>query len=94
MGVDSRWLHVVASALVGAFGTALVHEKTGREVSTGGWIGLVVGALLGLYGLASLWVWLLYRQPGLPVRVMTNSSPAKPRLLFLASDCAKSTCLG
>lgn len=65
-------MDIALYALLGAFGTAYVHERTGREVSTGGWIGLVLGAILGVYGLASLWVWLLYRSPGLPVTVQNR----------------------
>ncbi|MCB9649765.1 MAG: hypothetical protein H6730_24670 [Deltaproteobacteria bacterium] len=66
------WLYRLFFALVGAFGTALIHEKTGREVSTGGWFGLLIGAFLGPYYLVSFWVWLFYRQPRLRVQVVNR----------------------
>jgi len=47
-------------ALVGSFGTAAVHQTTGRDPRTGGLIGLVVGGLLGPLYLVSFWVWLYY----------------------------------
>jgi hypothetical protein len=51
-------------ALVGAFGTAWMHQITGRDPRTGGLIGLAVG-LLGPFWLVILWVWLYYnRKPG------------------------------
>ncbi|MBI5666701.1 MAG: hypothetical protein HZC41_01725 [Chloroflexi bacterium] len=47
-------------ALVGSFGTAFLHERTGRDVTMGGLIGLVIGAVGGIFFLACLWVWLYY----------------------------------
>jgi hypothetical protein len=49
-------------AVVGAFGTAFVHEHTGRDPRTGGVIGAVVGFVLGPFYLVSLWVWLYYNR--------------------------------
>ena len=63
------WLYRMGFALLGAFGTAWVNERTGREVSGGGWLGLLVGGLFGLYGLGMLWSWLLFDRPALPVRI-------------------------
>lgn len=51
---------VLFGALVGSFGTAFIHERTGRDVTMGGLIGLLVGAVGGLFLLACLWVWLYY----------------------------------
>jgi hypothetical protein len=47
-------------ALVGSFGTAFIHQKTGRDVQMGGLIGAVVGAVGGIFLLMLLWVWLYY----------------------------------
>lgn len=46
--------------IVGAFGTAAMHQHTGRDPRTGGLIGLAVGFLLGPFYLVSFWVWLYY----------------------------------
>jgi|GEM_PF-1904843 len=54
------WVYTAMNALLGAFGTALVHEKTSRDVSLGGLVGLVMGGFFGLPGLVSFWVWLIY----------------------------------
>jgi hypothetical protein len=47
-------------AVVGSFGTAYLHERTGRDVTMGGLLGAVVGAVGGIFFLAGLWVWLYY----------------------------------
>jgi hypothetical protein len=47
-------------AIVGAFGTAFVHQHTGRDTRIGGLIGLAVGGILGPLYLVSFWVWLYY----------------------------------
>ncbi|MBA3452888.1 MAG: hypothetical protein H0T42_07345 [Deltaproteobacteria bacterium] len=47
-------------AIVGAFGTAWMHQHTGRDPRTGGVIGLAVGGVLGPFYLVSFWVWLYY----------------------------------
>ena len=47
-------------ALVGAFGTAAMHQHTGRDPRTGGLIGLVIGGVFGPLYLVSFWVWLYY----------------------------------
>ncbi|MDX1994228.1 MAG: hypothetical protein SF029_17715 [bacterium] len=52
------WRLVVA--LVGAFGTAYMHERSGRDVTMGGLIGLVVGGVGGMFFLMLLWLWLYY----------------------------------
>ena len=54
----SVWM--IVWALVGAFGTAWVHEITGRDPRIGGLIGLAVGLVLGPFYLVSFWVWLYY----------------------------------
>lgn len=51
---------VIAWAIVGSFGTAFIHQKTGRDVQMGGIIGGVVGAVGGIFLLMLLWVWLYY----------------------------------
>ena len=55
--------------LVGSFGTAFIHEKTGRDVTMGGLIGLVVGAVGGIFFLVVLWVWLYYGGGGAVGRI-------------------------
>ncbi|MBZ0282357.1 MAG: hypothetical protein K8L97_16565 [Anaerolineae bacterium] len=47
-------------AVVGSFGTAFFHERTGRDVTMGGIIGGLVGAVGGIFLLALLWVWIYY----------------------------------
>lgn len=47
-------------ALIGSFGTAYIHERTGRDVRAGGIIGALVGAIGGLFLLVLLWLWLYY----------------------------------
>ena len=47
-------------ALVGAFGTAAMHQHTGRDPRTGGLIGLAVGFVFGPFTLVWLWVLLYY----------------------------------
>lgn len=55
------WLmYATFGALVGSFGTAFVHQKTGRDVQMGGLIGAVVGAIGGLFFVMLLWLWLYY----------------------------------
>jgi hypothetical protein len=54
-------LLMLLQALLGAFGTAFVFEHTGRDVSKGGIIGLVLGGTAGWLGLIPMWVWLFYR---------------------------------
>ncbi|MBZ0286734.1 MAG: hypothetical protein K8I30_03900 [Anaerolineae bacterium] len=47
-------------AVVGSFGTAYLHERTGRDVTMGGLLGAVVGAVGGIFFLMCLWVYLYY----------------------------------
>jgi hypothetical protein len=54
-------------ALVGAFGTAWLHQYTGRDSRIGGLIGLGVGAILGPFYLVSFWVWLYYTRSSVHV---------------------------
>jgi hypothetical protein len=62
-------LQMLFFAVIGSFGTAYIHEKTGRDVRFGGLIGLVVGGLLGIFGLVSFWIWLYYTAPrSMPIR--------------------------
>ena len=51
-------------AMVGAFGTACIHEKQGRDVTMGGLMGLVVGGVGGIFFLMLFWVWLYYSRGG------------------------------
>lgn len=55
------WWQIVW-ALVGAFGTAAMHQHTGRDPRFGGLIGLAVGYFFGPFFLVSLWIWLYYRR--------------------------------
>jgi len=57
----------VFGAIVGSFGTAFVHQKTGRDVQMGGLIGLAVGAIGGIPGLVLFWLWLYYGDSRGPV---------------------------
>jgi len=54
-------------AIVGAFGTAAMHQHTGRDSRTGGLIGLGVGAVFGPFYLVSFWVWLYYTRQNVHV---------------------------
>lgn len=54
-------------AIVGAFGTAAMHQHTGRDSRTGGLIGLGVGAVFGPFYLVSFWVWLYYMRQNVHV---------------------------
>jgi len=54
-------------AVVGAFGTAAMHQHTGRDSRTGGLIGLGVGAVFGPFYLVSFWVWLYYTRQNVHV---------------------------
>ncbi len=55
------WLMYAAfGAIVGSFGTAFIHQKTGRDVQMGGLLGAVVGAVGGIFFLMLLWLWLYY----------------------------------
>jgi len=47
-------------AAVGAFGTAWLHQETGRDPRMGGLIGLAVGFLFGPFFLVLFWLWLYY----------------------------------
>ena len=61
------FIAVLLPAIVGAFGTAYVHERTGRDPGMGGTIGLLVGGIGSWWALVSLWAWLLYNKQ--PIRV-------------------------
>jgi hypothetical protein len=50
-------------AVIGSFGTAYLHERTGRDVTMGGLIGALVGAVGNIFFLMILWVWLYYYAP-------------------------------
>jgi hypothetical protein len=56
--------YIIAWALfwgiVGSFGTAYIHERTGRDVTMGGLIGAAVGAVGQIFLLVLLWVWIYY----------------------------------
>jgi hypothetical protein len=51
-------------AIVGSFGTAYMHQRTGRDITMGGMIGLVVGAIGGVFLLMLLWLWIYYGNAG------------------------------
>jgi hypothetical protein len=58
---------IVFGAVLGSFGTAYIHERTGRDVQLGGIIGALVGAVGGIFFLVMLWVWLLYGGGSFPI---------------------------
>jgi hypothetical protein len=51
----------ILSAVFGAFGTAWIHEKQGRDVTHGGLMGLFVGSVGGMFVIMVFWIWLYYR---------------------------------
>ncbi len=53
----------VAVAVFGAFATAYIHQRTGREVRMGGLIGAAVGGIGGIWFLLVLWVYIYYFAP-------------------------------
>ena len=57
---DAVILWIVVWAIVGSFGTAYIHQRTGRDVQMGGLIGAVVGAVGQIFLLVLLWCWLYY----------------------------------
>lgn len=65
-------LWMIFWALVGSFGTAFLHERTGRDVTMGGLIGLVVGAAGGIFLLAMLWIWIYYGSSGFVPRMYSS----------------------
>jgi hypothetical protein len=50
--------------VVGSFGTAYLHQRTGRDVQMGGLLGALVGAIGGIFLLVMLWIWLYYGNSG------------------------------
>jgi hypothetical protein len=57
-------LWAVFWGIIGSFGTAYLHERTGRDVTMGGLLGGLVGAVGGVFLLTLLWVWLYYGGSG------------------------------
>ncbi len=53
----------IVLAIFGSFATAYIHERTGRNISMGGLIGLAVGGIGGIWFLLLLWVWIYYFAP-------------------------------
>ena len=75
---DEQWVwlaDMAISAFVGSFGTAYIHQRTGRDTSTGGLVGLLVGGALGRYALVSLWVSLLVQPNWLTGRMSQFRKP-------------------
>ena len=54
----------IVGAVIGAFGTAYIHQRTERDVQMGGLHGLVVGAFGNIFLLVMLWLWLYYGNSG------------------------------
>lgn len=50
----------VVVGLIGAFGTAYLFERSGRDVTMGGLLGLAIGGIGGLLFLVPLWVYLQF----------------------------------
>lgn len=75
--MDELIIWVVLWAIVGSFGTAYVHQKTGRDVQMGGLIGLVVGAVGQIFFLMILWVWLYYGGAGVGGRARMYGTPRR-----------------
>lgn len=68
--MDWQWqwfLNNLMWAIIGSFGTAYIHERTGRDIRMGGLIGLAVGFLLGPVFLVMFWLWVYYRAGGFHV---------------------------
>jgi hypothetical protein len=59
-------------ALAGAFGTAWLHQYTGRDPRIGGVLGLLIGFLFGPFALVSFWVWLYYTRSSVVVLTRTR----------------------
>lgn len=59
-GIGLVW--ILFWGTIGSFGTAYLHERTGRNVQMGGLLGMVVGGVLGIFGLVWLWLWIYYGQ--------------------------------
>jgi hypothetical protein len=69
VSVEISWfLMQLFWGILGSFGTAYVHERTGRDIRMGGLIGLVVGFVLGPVFLVMFWLWVYYRAGGFGVR--------------------------
>jgi hypothetical protein len=51
-------------AVIGSFGTAYLHQRTGRDVTMGGIIGGVVGMLGVPFFLVGLWIYIYYYSSG------------------------------
>ena len=64
--------------VIGSFGTAYVHQRTGRDVQMGGLLGALVGAVGGIFLLVMLWLWLYYGSSSSPVGRMYG----KPRRVW------------
>lgn len=62
----------VVVAILGAFATAYIHQRTGRDVRMGGLIGAAVGGVGGIWFLLVLWVYIYYFAPA-PVGRMYGS---------------------
>jgi uncharacterized membrane protein YeaQ/YmgE (transglycosylase-associated protein family) len=59
----------IAGAIVGSFGTAYIHQRLGRDVTMGGILGMVIGAIGSFVLLAMFWAWLYYMSPSTVGRV-------------------------
>jgi hypothetical protein len=66
-------VRVIFWGVVGAFGTAYLHERTGRDVTNGGLLGALVGGVGGIFFLMLFWLWLYYDRQSLPIGRVYNS---------------------
>jgi hypothetical protein len=63
-GMSYVMMWAIFWGVIGSFGTAFIHEKTGRDVQMGGVLGFIVGAVGSIFFLMILWVYLYYGSGG------------------------------
>ena len=66
-------IRILFWGVIGSFGTAYLHQRTGRDVTMGGLLGALVGAVGGIFFLMLFWMWLYYDRQSLPLGRVYNS---------------------